>query len=82
MAKHDFTSWKGVLDESQYRPKYPDSPFIFIADLVNKQTGKTYSEENAEKVHNIPIGSLVEDSDTGIRLFVVYHARDCDQTTL
>jgi hypothetical protein len=44
-------------------------------------TGKTYREQNAEKVYNVPIGALVE-IDTGVRLFVVYHARDCDQTPL
>lgn len=71
---------KNPLTKSQYRPKYPDSPFIHVADLVNPKTGKTYREENAKLKHNIPIGSLVELIDTGIRLFVVSHNRDCDQT--
>lgn len=75
-------TWKGVLSESEYRPKYPDSPFIHIADLVNPKTDKTYREENSELRHNIPIGSLVEYDETGIRLFVVSHKRDCDQTPL
>lgn len=44
--------------------------------------GRSYRQINSEKVHSIPIGSLVEDVDTDIRLFVVYHARDCDQTPL
>ena len=70
------------LDKTQYRPKYPDSPFIHIADLVNQESGKTYREENAELQHNIPIGSLVEIEPDGVRLFVVYHARDCDETPL
>jgi hypothetical protein len=78
------------LDESEYRPIFKNSPFIHIADLVNKETGKTYREENAEKVHDIPIGALVEIlpdeygdiRNDGVRLFVVYHARDCDQTPL
>lgn len=74
------TTWHG-LDESQYRPKYPDSPFIHIADLVNPDSGKTYREENAELKHGISIGTLVEIS-TGVRLFVVAHNRDCDQTPL
>jgi hypothetical protein len=78
----NFTSWQGVLDESEYRPKYPDSPFIHVADLVNKETGKTYREENAELVHNIPVGALVEDAETGVRLFVVHHGRDCDMIPL
>lgn len=29
------------------------------------------------KAHNIPIGTLVE-LESGARLFVVYHAHDCD----
>ena len=65
----------------QYRPKYPDSPFIHIADLVNQGTGKTFREENAEKQHAIPVGALVE-LDNGVRLFVVHHGRDCDQAPL
>ena len=65
----------------QYRPQYPNSPFIHIADLVNRETGKTFREENAEKQHAIPIGALVE-LDDGVRLFVVNHGRDCDQTPL
>lgn len=76
------------LTEKEYRPKYPDSPFIHIADLVNKTTGKTYREENAEKVHSIALGSLVEirdsedDEQGGVRLFVVKLGRDCDETPL
>lgn len=54
---------------------------INIADLKNPETGKTYREENNEKVHNIPIGSLVE-VENGLRLFVVAHERDCDGTPL
>ena len=70
-----------------YRPKYPDSPFIHVADLVVPGTDKTYRELNAEKSHKIPIGALVEVSNPdvesdGIRLFVVHHGRDCDQTPL
>jgi hypothetical protein len=75
-------SWKDLEESGQYRPKYPDSPFMHIADLVNPKTGKTYREENSELTHTIPIGSLVEDIETGIRLFVVMHTRDCDQTPL
>lgn len=29
----------------------------------------------------IPLGSLVEIEDTGVRLFVVYHTKDCDRKT-
>lgn len=74
------------LPRSMYRPTDPDSPFINIADLVNEETGKTYREENAEKIHNIPIGALVEvrqmGNSDGARLFVVSHERDCDMTPL
>lgn len=78
-----------------YRPKYPDSPFIHVADLVNRETGKTYRELNAEKQHQFPVGSLVEivhdeenadyeeeDARDGVRLFVAHHYRDCDMTPL
>jgi len=80
--------WKDTrLDKTQYRPKYPDSLFIHIADLVNQETNKTYREENAEKAHAISIGTLVEinyedGEENGTRLFVVYNGRDCDMTPL
>jgi len=53
-----------------------------IADLINPETGKTYREENLAKSHKIPLGALVEIVDTGARLFVVKHTRDCDGTPL
>ena len=67
--------------------------FVMIHDLVNPKTGKTWKEENLERMHNIPIGSLVEvkwDSWFGdgagwkvhARLWVVAHDRDCDGTPL
>jgi hypothetical protein len=40
-----------------------------------------YREVNSGRVHTIPIGSLVE-LESGARLFVVHHGRDCDQTPL
>lgn len=43
--------------------------------------GRSYKEVNLEKKHKIPVGSLVE-LDTGARLFVVMHTRDCDGTPL
>jgi len=70
-----------LKDGTKYRPKYPDSPFIHIADIVNPATNKTYREENSELSHSLPIGSLVE-LENGVRLFVVYHGRDCDMTPL
>lgn len=58
-----------------------------VADLVNPNSGKTWRQENSEKVHNIPLGTLVEVKGTSydpgrLRLFVVHHGRDCDQTPL
>ena len=52
-----------------------------IHNLVNTKTGKTWREENMEKTHNIPLGTLVE-TDKGIRLWIVSHDRDCDGTPL
>lgn len=73
----------------QYRPRFPASPFIHIPDLVNPETGKTYREQNEEKIHNIPVGTLVEivadpeqDWFDGVRLYIVHHHRDCDGTPL
>lgn len=69
------------------------TPFLFIHDLVNPKTGKTYKQENLELQHAIPIGALVEakiDAWFGegacwkihARLWVVSHDRDCDGTPL
>ena len=44
--------------------------------------GKTYREANAELAHGIPVRSLVEVRASGVRLFVAWHGRDCDQTPL
>jgi hypothetical protein len=56
---------------------------VDVSDLIDPGDagGRSYREVNATKTHAIPIGSLVELKD-GVRLFVVYHARDCDQTPL
>ena len=66
--------------------------FIMLHDIV-EANGKTIKENNLELIHHIPIGTLVEicyDSWFGdgacekvqARLWVVYHARDCDGTPL
>jgi hypothetical protein len=54
-----------------------------VADLVNPDDpqGRTYRQINATKTHKIPLGSLVE-LRSGVRLFVVNHNRDCDETPL
>ena len=58
-------------------------PVLFIADLRDPHDpqGRTYRQINAATQHQIPIGALVE-LPSGIRLFVVHHGRDCDQTPL
>lgn len=58
-----------------------------ISDIV-ESNGKTVKQNKMEQSHTIPLGSLVEilggenDEDTGLRLFVVNHSRDCDGTPL
>lgn len=62
---------------------------VNVADLPSDILGKTWREKNSELKHNIQIGALVEiDRDDkeseqhGVRMFVVMHGRDCDQTPL
>lgn len=57
--------------------------FFMICDLVcsSDPEGRTYRQINAAKQHTVPIGALVE-LESGARLFVVRHTRDCDQTPL
>jgi len=55
--------------------------FIFVSDIVEKN-GKTVRENNLLLKHKLPIGSLVEIKNTGVRLFIVAHHRDCDGTPL
>lgn len=43
--------------------------------------GRSYREVNLAKTHRIPVGTLVE-LRSGVRLFVVFHHRDCDGTPL
>lgn len=58
-----------------------------VSDIV-ESNGKTVKQNKMEQSHTIPLGSLVEilgsesDDDTGLRLFVVHHGRDCDGTPL
>lgn len=53
----------------------------FISDM-KEENGKTVKENNMNSFHSIPLGSLVEISETGERLFVCEHIRDCDGTPL
>jgi hypothetical protein len=54
-----------------------------IADLKdpNDKQGRTYRQINNSVCHGIGLGVLVE-LDTGVRLFVAKHTRDCDGTPL
>ncbi len=52
-----------------------------VADIVDPKTNKTFRQMNSELKHNIPIGTLVE-LENGIRLHIIKHNRDCDQTPL
>src|SRR5712675_2217234 len=62
--------------------------FINVADLIdpNDKQGRSYRQVNSEKIHNIPLGSLVEivteQKQNGVRMFVVFRGRDCDKTPL
>ena len=53
-----------------------------IHDFINPETGNTYKEDNLKLEHSFEVGSLVEYVDTGVRLFVVAHQRDCDGSLL
>ena len=68
------------------------TPVCVFHDMV-QDNGKTIKEENLEKGHNIPIGTLVETKystwhgagaceKVHVRLWVVAHERDCDGTPL
>lgn len=54
---------------------------VDINSIVIPETGKTTRQANLEKVHTVPLGSLVQ-LETGVRLFVVEHVRDFDGTPL
>jgi len=59
---------------------------MIVANLV-ESNGKTVRENNLNREHRIPIGTLVEVnipycSQHGIRMFVCEHTRDCDGTPM
>jgi hypothetical protein len=56
---------------------------INVADLQdpNDPQGRSYRQVNAARTHAIPLGTLVE-IESGERLYVKWHGRDCDQTPL
>jgi len=77
---------------NQQNPPMKPVIAINVADIV-EENGKTIRENNLEKAHDIPIGTLVEvkyDEWHGdgacekvhARLWVVSHDRDCDGTPL
>ena len=59
------------------------SKLINIADLKDPDDseGRTYRQVNNAKSHKYGLGVLVE-LDSGARLFIAKHARDCDGTPL
>jgi hypothetical protein len=64
--------------------------FQNVADFVDPEdpAGRTFRQINLTRAHAIPIGTLVEilpyedSSRDGVRMFVAFHARDCDGTPL
>lgn len=65
---------------------------IMVSDIV-EANGKTIRQNNLEREHDVPLGTLVEitcdpkwedpeNPHNGLRLFVVNHSRDCDGTPL
>lgn len=52
-----------------------------IAYNIQDENGESQKDKNLKQNHNIELGSLVE-LDSGVRLFVVNHSRDCDGTPL
>lgn len=70
-----------------------NTPVLTPISAIVEQNGKTVRENNLVKRHRIPVGTLVEVkydtwhgdgacSKVHARLFVVWHARDCDGTPL
>jgi hypothetical protein len=66
---------------------------IMLFSNIREANGKTIKQNNMEKIHNIPIGALVEVKydkwlydgacmKIHARLWVIEHGRDCDGTPL
>jgi len=60
--------------------------YVYVPNIV-EGNGKTIRENNLEKQHSIPKGTLVEvnipySEHHGIRLFVTHYERDCDGSPL
>jgi hypothetical protein len=76
---------KAKIEEDKQQPEVifenETVQMIDINSVVMPETGKTARQINLEKVHTVPLGSLVE-LETGVRLFVVEHVRDFDGTPL
>jgi hypothetical protein len=75
---------KEITDDLKVRnyayDKDRNTYLINFKNIIEKN-GKTIYENNMDKKHKFPIGSLVEYED-GMRLFVKAHTRDCDGTPL
>ncbi|MCP4760432.1 MAG: hypothetical protein GY870_01540 [archaeon] len=48
----------------------------------NDTKGRTYREVNNAMKHKFQVGDLVEEDETGVRLFIAKQTRDCDGTPL
>lgn len=55
-----------------------------ISDMKDPRNplGKTWYEMNMEIQHEFQVGQLVEEINTGVRMFVAKQTRDCDGTPL
>ena len=56
-----------------------NAPYL-LRNMV-EANGKTIKQNNMARTHSVKIGALVE-LESGVRLFVVRHHRDCDGTPL
>lgn len=78
------------LDKFAKHQTLPDGAILLSLSDRIEENGKTVKENNLTIPHKIPIGALVEVCNLdegykhheGVRLFVVYHQRDCDGTPL
>lgn len=54
---------------------------IEVAYNIQDENGESQKDRNLKKNHGVELGALVE-LESGVRLFVVNHSRDCDGTPL
>ena len=71
-----------LLDELERSHSMTEPEGGFLLHQLIEPNGKTIKGNNLAREHAIAIGQLVEVRDTGVRLYVVRHDRDCDGTPL